>query len=119
MSKTMTKANLVRQCRETETRVSVLSLALQCVALRDPPDAEETVYVANGKTNYTYRLALYQARAPHGGIVVTIFECAGQSPSVTADYLEDLVYVSHVYPALAAVYRRFLAKATSAAQVTL
>lgn len=83
-----TKKELADRNRKLERENTILALALAELARGTKPDAVETARGPDPDESYSWRL--YRSDSSYGGIVVQTFYYNGQTPHVTAHYLDEL-----------------------------
>jgi len=84
-----TYAELQTRCDSLDRANGVFLVALQCVACERPDATAKAAEPAPCQYG-RYRFDAYRVNRAHGGILVTTFTAPGQSPSIRAEYLEDV-----------------------------
>lgn len=83
----VSKEALEARAREAENQMHILQLGMHCAL------SGEIEWIAKEKTNdgEKYRFGVARLNSPHGGLFFVRFDYAGQNPSFTVSYLDEVL----------------------------
>jgi hypothetical protein len=88
MARKPSREALELELERSKREATVQAIALQAILEGEIP-IQQVATIGKGEA---YSFGLYRARSAHGGVVVQVFLCEGQRPSVSVNYLDRMQY---------------------------